>query len=61
MSIPSPNAADELLLSIEDPEQNFGESEDLMGVTDCPEGCKVEADGICPHNYESAGITAGMI
>lgn len=49
---PSPIAAAEL--------ETTGDY-DLMGETDCPEGCIVEPDGICPHNYESAGVTARMI
>jgi hypothetical protein len=37
-----------------------GEYDDL-GKTDCPEGCIVEPDGVCPHGYESAGLTAGLV
>ncbi|MCA1571188.1 MAG: hypothetical protein LC798_12895 [Chloroflexi bacterium] len=48
----SPKAAAKLEQSL-----NYGD----MGKTDCPEGCKVEPDGSCPHGYESAGLTAGMI
>ncbi len=35
--------------------------EDMMGFTDCPEECEVEADGVCEHGYESAARTAGII
>jgi len=35
--------------------------EDLMGVTDCPEDCVVESDGVCPHGWLSAGRTMGLI
>ena len=49
---PSPEAADALLES---------EEFDDLGVTDCPEGCRVEPDGHCPHGYESAGLTSGMV
>lgn len=33
--------------------------EELMGVTDCPEGCVVESDGVCPHGWLSAWRTEG--
>lgn len=49
---PSPEAADILL---NDP------SECLMGQTDCPDECEVEPDGHCPHGYESAALTLGVI
>ena len=39
----------------------YGDWEDQMGETDCPEGCTVEPDGTCPHGYLSAGRTAGVI
>lgn len=52
MNKPSPEAA-ELL------QETFDYDE--MGNTDCPEGCVVEPDGVCPHNYESAGLTAKLI
>lgn len=55
---PSPNAAQQLSqLDI----SSFDEFEQLMGETDCPDGCYVEPDGICPHGYLSAGRTAGVI
>jgi len=40
---------------------NFERAEDLMGETDCKEGCYVEQDGSCEHGYASAGLTAGAI
>jgi len=36
------------------------ESEGLA-PTECPEGCIVEPDGICPHGYESILIELGII
>ena len=53
---PSPKAA-AYLLECDD----YDEMEDAMGETDCPEGCYVEPDGICPHGFKSAGLTAGVI
>ena len=50
--IESPGAAEELL---EEP------CDELMGRTDCPADCEIEPDGICPHGYLSAGLTAGLI
>lgn len=53
----SPNAAADLALVA-----SRGESgEDEMGRTDCPDGCVVEPDGVCPHGYESAALTLGVI
>jgi len=59
---PSPKAARALVLG-EDITGlgGFGEFEDAMGETDCPDGCVVESDGVCPHDYLSAGRTAGII
>lgn len=37
------------------------EIDDIMGATDCEEGCVVEPDGHCPHGYESAALTLGVI
>lgn len=37
------------------------DADDLMGDTDCPDGCNVEPDGTCPHGYESAALTLGVI
>ncbi len=36
------------------------ESEGLA-PTECPEGCIVEPDGICPHGYESVLLELGLI
>lgn len=58
---PSPNAARELREAIQDDEMDLEDGFDAMGHTDCPHGCYVEPDGHCPHQYESAGITAGLI
>jgi hypothetical protein len=51
---PSPTAARRMLLALDD-------WEELEGETDCPEGCHVEPDGVCPHGYLSAGRTGGVI
>lgn len=56
--IPSPTAARNLADLIED---DFADAEEEIGQTDCPEGCIVEPDGYCSHNYESAGLTLGVI
>ena len=56
---PSPIAAAELMESEE--LDTLAAVEALGGETDCPEGCTVEADGICPHGYESALRTLGAI
>lgn len=37
------------------------EADELMGQTDCPHGCFVEPDGICPHNFLSAGRSVGLV
>lgn len=55
----SPQAARELLEIVG--EGDFSEAEDLMGQTDCPEGCYVEPDGTCPHGWRSAGLSAGIL
>jgi hypothetical protein len=57
----SPQAAEELRAAIQDPEQRESDAYELMGQTDCPQGCLVEPDGTCPHGWESAGLTAGLI
>lgn len=57
MTQPSPEAANRLM-------QVIGEGEpdpDEQGATDCPQGCEVEPDGTCPHGYESASLTLGVI
>lgn len=57
---PSPKAAAELQSDIEYGYAPY-ELEDQMGVTDCPEGCFVEADGVCEHGWLSAGRTLGLM
>ena len=62
MAHPSPNAAAALLKKAGETDNPFTtEIEDLMGGTDCPEGCAVEPDGQCFHDYKSAALTAGLI
>jgi len=67
MAKPSVEAAKRLMepdvdtSSFESVLSGYGEWEDQMGETDCPEGCYVEPDGVCPHDYLSAGRTAGVI
>jgi hypothetical protein len=56
---PSPIAAARLVRLVEG--GAMSRAEDAMGDTDCPEGCIVEPDGWCPHDYESAGLTAEVI
>lgn len=56
---PSPNAANELMEAIAD--GDIAEADELLGATDCPEGCIVEPDGHCPHDYVSAAISLGVI
>lgn len=60
---PSPESAKELSEAIESGEITpFDyEADDMMGQTDCPEGCSVEPDGRCPHGYLSAALTLGVI
>lgn len=29
--------------------------------TGCPEGCTVEPDGVCPHDYKSVALEIGLI
>lgn len=58
----SPKAARELLTAIETGLSPFSaQAEDMMGDTDCPDGCMVEPDGHCPHGYISAALTAGVM
>lgn len=59
----SPNAARELRDAIMSEEISYGgeDADDMMGATDCPNGCEVEPDGTCPHGYVSAGKTMGVI
>ena len=41
------------------------ELQDMMcdgeSATECPEGCVVELDGVCPHGYQSVFIKLGLI
>jgi hypothetical protein len=55
----SPKAAAALMVVVEG--GDFIEADDAMGATDCPDGCHVEPDGHCPHGFESAGLTLGVI
>jgi len=62
----SPNAAANLRRILRDAAREgeraaFDEADELMGGTDCPDGCVVEPDGTCPHGYVSAGLSAGLI
>jgi hypothetical protein len=58
----SPEAAVELSNAINDGLSHFSdEADEMMGATDCPDGCTVEPDGHCPHGYESAALTLGVI
>jgi hypothetical protein len=54
---PSPQAAQELMEAVEGGES----TDDYEGRTDCPDGCFVEPDGRCPHGFESAMLTLGVI
>ena len=29
--------------------------------TKCPNGCVVEPDGVCPHNFKSVALELGLI
>jgi hypothetical protein len=60
MTHDSPIAAARLYEVVEETGSLF-DAEELMGETDCPEGCKVEPDGHCSHGYESAALTAELI
>ena len=45
---------------------NFNESilaclDDGWCPTRCPEGCVVEPDGVCPHNFKSIALELGLI
>jgi hypothetical protein len=61
MNKPSPTAALVLLGAIAADSSSVHDVDELLGVTDCPQGCVVEPDGHCPHGYESAGLTAEVI
>lgn len=58
----STRAAAELAQLIENGLTPFDfEADDVMGQTDCPDGCEVESDGNCSHGYLSAARTLGLI
>lgn len=59
--IKSTKAARELHELLASDEAELADYEEMMGYTDCPQGCYVEPDGWCSHNYESAGLSAGLI
>jgi hypothetical protein len=59
--VDSPKAAEELRNASEAAGGWSIEVDELMGQTDCPEGCEVEPDGWCPHGYLSAGRSAGVV
>ena len=42
-------------------EDSWDVVEELLGETDCPDGCTVEPDGCCPHGWKSGALTAGVI
>ena len=59
---PSPDAAAALIDAIESGLSCFDyDADDIMGATDCPDGCVVESDGHCAHGFRSAALTAGMV
>jgi hypothetical protein len=53
----SPLAAAELMEAA----MSEGDTDEIIGQTDCPCGCEVEPDGWCSHGYLSAGRSAGVI
>ena len=57
----SPITAAELEDWMEDGTPFDADADFYMGQTDCPDGCVVEPDGSCPHGYDSAAITLGVI
>jgi hypothetical protein len=55
---PSPDAAQALITAVEAGLSMFGMvADDLVGATDCPDGCQVERDGYCGHGFWSAQET----
>jgi hypothetical protein len=54
--IKSPKAAREIVDCCEKG-ADLSDLEEMMGYTDCPEGCFVEPDGTCTHGYVSAMLT----
>lgn len=35
--------------------------EELLGATDCPDGCAIESDGVCPHGWRPAAQSGEWI
>jgi hypothetical protein len=59
---PSPQAASRLQEAIDHGMTATAfEADDVMGETDCPDGCTVEPDGYCAHGFESAALTLQVI
>jgi hypothetical protein len=52
---PSPHAAQEVFDALVTGDKDS--AKELLGHTDCPEGCEVHAEGKCNHGYMSAGRT----
>jgi hypothetical protein len=52
---PSPNAATAVFDALCSGDKD--QATELLGHTDCPEGCEVHAEGKCNHGYMSAGRT----
>jgi hypothetical protein len=52
---PSPNAAMDVFETLCSGDEEG--AKDMLGMTDCPEGCEVHAEGKCNHGYMSAGRT----
>jgi len=57
----SPKAAQALVDAMGDTMMSFSEVDDAQGETDCPDGCFVEPDGVCPHGWLSAARTLGIV
>ena len=55
---PSPLAAQALEAVLEAADDD---AEELVGETDCEQGCTVEIDGTCAHGWLSAARTAGLV
>jgi len=58
-----PSGANRKGLKMED--YSFEELQEMasqgLAPTDCPEGCIVEPDGLCPHGHESKLLELGYI
>jgi hypothetical protein len=57
----SHQAANNLFDLMDEDTSDYSDVEDAMGETDCEHGCYVEPDGVCPHGFMSAGLSAGVI